>query len=110
MNKYTLYALLGVLLTAAPVFAHHAAEGIVDDDIYASIDEMVADTPHATMELTDMGGDTTEITVSTGTVRSLENMIDDGLLDLAAMLDGEVTMLIELDDQAGATATITQVE
>lgn len=110
MKKYVLCTALASLLTATPVFAHHNAEGIIDDDVYASIDEMVSATPHAELELTDMGGDTTEISISTSSVRALENMIDDGLLDYAAQLDGDIVMTIEFDDSAGATATITQTE
>jgi hypothetical protein len=110
MKKYLVCAALGVLLASAPVLAHHAAEGIIDDEIYAMIDAMVADTPHAELDFSDMGGDMTEITVSTRSVRDVENMIDDGLLDYAAMLDGDVTLVIEFDDRGGAVVTITQVE
>ena len=74
------------------------------------IDEMVADTPHAYADFSDMGGDMTEITVSTRSVRDVENLIDDGLLDYAAMLDGDVSLVIEFDDRGGALVTITQQE
>ena len=110
MKKYFLYAALASALAVAPVVAHHAAEGIIDDEIYTMIDEMVADTPHADLDFSDMGGDTTEITVSTQSVRDVENLIDDGLLEYAAMLDGEVTLVIEFDDRGGATVLITQTE
>ena len=88
MKKYLFCAALGALLASAPVLAHHAAEGIIDEEVYATIDEMVADTPHADLDFSDMGGDTTEITGSTRSVRDVENLIDDGLLHYAAMLDG----------------------
>ena len=110
MKHFLRYAALGVALATAPVFAHHASEGILDEEIYASIDDMVADTPHATLDFTDMGDDTTEITVSTRSVRDVENMIDDGLLEYAGMLDGDVSLVIEFGDNGGATVLITQTE
>ncbi len=110
MRKYLVSAALGAVLAGAPVLAHHAAEGIIDEEIYAMIDAMVADTPHAQLDFSDMGADMTEITVSTRSVRDVENMIDDGLLDYAAMLDGDVTLVIEFDDRGGALVTITQDE
>lgn len=110
--KNPLYCVaLAMVLTAAPVFAHHGADGIVDDDIYTMIDEMVADTPHASLDFDDeMGDDTTEITVSTRSVRDVENLIDDGLLEYASMLDGDVSLVIEFNDNGGATVLINQAE
>ena len=110
MKKYLLCVALSAMLASAPVLAHHAAEGIIDDEIYAMIDEMVTDTPHADVDFSSMGGDATEITVSTRSVRDVENLIDDGLLDYAAMLDGDVTLVIEFDDRGGTLVTITQNE
>ena len=52
----TLTAVAFFALVACPVIAHHAAEGIVDEEIYAMIDAMVADTPHADLVFDDMGG------------------------------------------------------
>ena len=109
MKNLLRYAALGVELASAPVIAHHAAEGILDEEIYTMIDDMVTDTPHAAMDL-EVDGGTTDITVSTRSVRDVENMIDDGLLEYAAMLDGEVSLVVEFDDRGGATVSITQVE
>ena len=110
MKKYLVCAALTAMLASAPVLAHHAAEGIIDEEVYAMIDEMVADTPHADADFSDMGGDMTEITVSTRSVRDVENLIVDGLLVYAAMLDGDVSLVIEFDDRGGALVTITQQE
>lgn len=87
-----------------------ADEEIIDEKICEMIDDIVAGTPHAVLDISDMGGDTTEITVSARSVRDVENMIDDGLLEYAAMLDGEVSLVIEFDDRGGATILITQTE
>ena len=110
--KNLLYCVaLGIALTTAPTVAHHGSDGMVDDEVYSMIDDMVSNTPHATLEFDDdMGGDTTETTVSTRSVRDAENLIDDGLLEYASMLDGDVTLIIEFDDNGGATILINQEE
>ena len=43
------------LFASVSAFAHHPAEDIVDPEIYAMIDENVADTPHADLVFDDMG-------------------------------------------------------
>ena len=40
---------------AAPVSAHHMAEGVVADDIYAMIDENLEGSPHLDLDLTTIG-------------------------------------------------------
>ena len=108
--KKLLVAVTGLmLLLAMPVYAHHAAEGIVDEEIYAMIDEMVADTPHADLDLSFIGGGMTEMTITTRTPEEMANLIDDGLLTYAAMLDGDVTITIEFD-QRSVELTIFQEE
>lgn len=100
-------------LAALPLMGHHAADGIVDEEIYEMIDAMVADTPHASWDgPVDMGGGVTEMTIQTSTVVGVENMVDDGLLNYASMLDGEVSVLINFDgDNSRRVAlTISQFE
>jgi len=89
------------LMAFGVAYGHHAAEGIVDAEVWEMIDALVADTPHATMTLDDLGGGMMELTIQTPTVRSMENMIDDGLLTYLAMLDGEVTLRIEFLPRGG---------
>ncbi len=48
-------AVLVSLFASFSAFAHHPAEDIVDEDIYEMIDENVADTPHADLDLSSMG-------------------------------------------------------
>ena len=50
-------ALLGFAI-AGPLWAHHAAEGIVSDDIWLSIDDNLqeADSPHLGIDFDDPGG------------------------------------------------------
>lgn len=57
MKKIILASAIIVTFGSSSVFAHHPAADIVDPDIYAMIDENVADTPHADLDLTDMGSD-----------------------------------------------------
>lgn len=108
MKKVLHIAALVTALTTASAFAHHPAADIVDEEIYAVIDSMVADTPHADLVFADMGGGITEITLTTRTLTSLENMIDDGLLDYTSMLEGDVGVGIDFNDNGSVTMTITQ--
>ncbi len=65
---------------------HHAAEGIVDDEIHKMIDTMVATTPHADLTLDELGTGMTELTVETRTVVAMENLLEDSLLTYISML------------------------
>ena len=106
----TLTFLAVFALVAFPVIAHHPAADIVDEDIYAMIDEMVSDTPHATIVFDDdMGGGMTQVDIS-AQVRELESMIDDGLLSYTALLDGDVTLSIDFISGKMVSVTIIQVE
>lgn len=107
MKKTILAGIVMLTLMALPVYAHHPAEGIVDDEVYAMIDEMVADTPHATIEFdSDMG--TSETIITTRTPRELENLITDGLLTYIGMLDGDVSLTIEFEDRSVVMTVIQQ--
>ena len=108
MKKLLVAGLLTGAIAAFPVFAHHPAADIVDPEVYEMIDGLVADTPHADMTFDDMGNTTTETVVSTRSLRTLENMIDDGLLEYASMLDGEVAVDIAFDPSGEVFLTITQ--
>lgn len=75
--------------------AHHMAEGMVDEEVYAMIDALVADTPHA--EMIDLPATDVDRMIGADSVQFLENMIDDGLLDYVGMLDGEVSVVIDFN-------------
>ncbi len=95
---------LGLALLASPVLAHHPAEDIVDEEIYAMIDEMVSDTPHATLVFDEMGS-TTEITVPS--VSDAEDMIADYLLADLSLLDEDVTVEITFgEDDATESSSV----
>lgn len=108
MKRVLCITALATAFTSASALAHHPTADIVDEEIYVMIDSMVADTPHADLVFADMGGGVSEITLTTRTLTSLENMIDDGLLDYASMLDGDVDVGIDFNNNGSVTMTITQ--
>ena len=114
MKKLLTAALVSTAMAGFPVFAHHAAEGMVDEEVYEMIDTLLMDTPHAEITIDDIATgmtDVTTTTITTNTVTSMENMIDDGLLDYAAMLDGDVEISITFDSSgSGVILTIIQTE
>jgi len=106
----TVVTVLVVVIVSAVAVAHHAASGIVDEDIYAMIDALVADTPHGEMTLEDLGGGMTEISIDQITLVSVERMIEDDLLTYASMLDGAVTIQLTFDDPRNVEIVILQEE
>ena len=112
MKKILSTIILCLALTAAPAFSHHPAADIVDAEIYEMIDSMVADTPHAELVFDDDmgGGGGSDMTITTRTVRELENMIDDGLLTYISMLDGDVSVNIDFGNEDGVVLNIGQTE
>ncbi len=93
MKKLLQAMLFSAVITAAPAFAHHAAEGVVDEEVYAMIDDLLADSAHAEMTIDDLAN----MEITTRSVSQMENLIDDGLLDYAAMLDATVTITFDTD-------------
>jgi hypothetical protein len=95
----------------SPALAHHPAEDIVDEDIYAMIDSMVADTPHADMTFVEMGGGMTEITIPVDSLKSFENIIvNDDLLEYIERLDGVVDVSLVYDPDDSITLRVNQVK
>ena len=98
MKKILITVALGLALAATPVLAHHPAADMVDAEIYAMIDELVSDTPHATMVFDDtMGAETTTITVPS--VSDAEDIIDGYLLAAISLLDEDVTVSITFGEE-----------
>lgn len=105
MKKISIIFTICLAFAAGIAIAHHPAEDIVDADIYAMIDEMVADTPHATLEFDDMNNTTT---ITADSVSAAEDLIDDGLLADLSLLDDDVTVTISFGDNIEAEATSTE--
>ena len=96
MYKVILTLILCLVLSPTATFAHHPAEDIVDEEIFAFIDEMVSDTPHATLDFDEMGN----MVITTEFVSTAEALIQEGLLSHASLLDGDVTMTIEFEAES----------
>ena len=113
MKRFFQFIAVAMVLGLMTAHAHHPTEDLLDGEIYERIDEMVSDTPHADMTFDDMGDGedgATEIVIETRSVRELEILVDDGLFNDAAMLDGEVIMEIIIDENGGVETTINQSE
>lgn len=110
MRKLITIALSSLVVVTMSAFAHHPAADIVDADIYAMIDEMVANTPHADLTFDSMGGSATDITVSARSVVSMENLLEDGLLSYVAMLDGDVSVSIDFNPDSSVNFRVSQTE
>lgn len=95
MKKILTAVIFSLALATSPVLAHHPAADMVDEEIYAVIDELVSDTPHATLVFDEEMG-TTEIT--TESVSDAEDIIDDYLLADLSLLEEEVSITITFED------------
>lgn len=110
MKKFLSVSALVLVFNAAPVLAHHPTADIVDEEIYAMIDSMVADTPHADMTFDEMGGGMTETSVTFDSLRVFESMIaNDDLLEYIELLDGVVDVSLAFNPDRSVTLTVNQV-
>jgi hypothetical protein len=110
MKKLLIPSAFVLALSAAPVLAHHPAADMVDEDIYANIETMVDDTPHAAMTFDEMGGGMTETTVLFDSLDAMEDMIrQDDLLEYVELLDGVVDVSLSFNPDRTVTLTINQV-
>jgi hypothetical protein len=110
MRKLLQFSTLFLAMGSASVFAHHPAADIVDEEIYAMIDSMVADTPHATMTFDEMGGGMTESSVTTDSLTEFETLIEEqDLLEYVELLDGVVDVSIRFNVDSSVTMTVNQV-
>jgi len=108
--KYFVLPLLAVL--AAPVAAHHAAEGIISEDLYDQIEESLEGTPHLDMDLSVVGTDTdmmvvTTITVPTESVDEVVEIIADEMTGSGSMVESSIDITLDVD---GDMSTVTVFE
>ena len=75
----------------SPAGAHHAAEGMVADDIYLMISDNLIGTPHLDLDLTTIGAGADTMAVITVTVPASE--MDAVLAIVAESLVGEGTQV-----------------
>jgi len=113
MNRpITIAAMLFAASIALPAAAHHGAEGIVSDEIYAAIEANLedADSPHLDLTSEDlMGGMMITVTVDADYVDLVLEGISDGLTGSGAMRESSVDVTISPEDSDGLV-TITIIE
>ncbi len=98
-------AILCAVFFAIPVWSHHAAEGIVTDEIWQMVDELLgdADSPHLNLDFDDMGMPllVTSFEVYTEDVDYYVSAVTVGLDDLQR---GESTIFMVTEEiEAGVT-------
>ena len=111
MRKHlALIATLIPFFVAAPVSAHHMAEGIVADDIYQMIDDNLADSPHLTLDLTTATNMTiVEVTVEADDVATVVGIISDALAGQGTQVESSLDVEIAEPDAYGlVTITIEE--
>lgn len=83
----------------------------MDEEIYEMIDDLIEDTQHASWEPpVEVGAGVYEMSISTRMSRQFESLIDDGLLDYLAMLDGDLLITMTFNRRGGVELLITQVK
>ena len=97
---------------AMPAVAHHAASGIVSDEIYDAIEAnlLEADSPHLLQTSDDlMGGQTIIVTIPVEDVDLVLDGISEGLTGSGAMEASSVDVSISpMDDEGNVTVTIIE--
>lgn len=84
-------AAIVVVCFVSPAGAHHAAEGMVADDIYMLISDNLIGTPHLDVDLATIGAGADTMAVITVTVPASE--VDAVLAIVGALLEGEGTQV-----------------
>lgn len=113
MRKHlALIATLIPFFVAAPVSAHHMAEGIIADDIYQMINDnlVLTDSPHLTLDLTTATNMTiVEVTVEAEDVATVVGIISDALAGQGTQVESSLDVEIAEPDADGlVTITIEE--
>jgi hypothetical protein len=108
MKKLLAALFLSMAFASTPLVAHHAAADVADAEVYAMIDELISDTPHATMTLEDLMDGGTQVTID---VRSYKDVMDvvDMLMPYIGMLDGSTTITIDNPQGPGFVITLVNM-
>jgi hypothetical protein len=96
-----LLAFAAAMLVSAGAVAHHAAEGVAPEDVWDNVDAILADTPHATMDvdLNDMSGN-----LMIGPAAG--NSVDDVLEELTVLLAKGYSVSLEMDADYNTIITV----
>lgn len=104
--KKVLAALLvtSAFLFSTNAFSHHAAEGIVSDDIWQMIDDLLeaADSPHLDLDFTLMGN-----TVIT-TMEVETSMVDDVIAAIETLNNGTLMVSTTVTDPGYTLITVVE--
>lgn len=106
-----IFILMTVGILAA--HAHHPAADVVDSEIYAIIDAMVSETPHADLTFDSMvfdddtGTGSGTMVIDSRSVSEVEALVDDGLLTEASLFEGGVTVEMVIEENGNVQTTIT---
>jgi hypothetical protein len=106
MRKLIMTIIICLVLAPTVAFAHHPSEDIVDAEIFEFIDDMVSDTPHATLDFDSMGN----MVITTEFVSTAEALIQEGLLSHASLLEGDVTITMEFPSDTEASVFSKQLK
>ncbi|MFY9975841.1 MAG: hypothetical protein WAK53_16405 [Chromatiaceae bacterium] len=107
---FAMIAALVPLFVAAPLSAHHAADGLVADDVYDMIEANLEGTPHLDLDLTSIGSmNIVTVTVMADDLDLVLDAINAGLTGQGVQVSSSVEIDISLPDQDG-WVTITVIE
>jgi hypothetical protein len=106
MKRLLTTTLVSFAFICSSVLAHHAADGIVDDEIYEQIDALLDDTPHADMSITDLASGSTTMVIEIDDQATYDQLMDDGLDLLINDLDGDTTVIITDASDGGYIITV----
>jgi hypothetical protein len=95
---------------AAPVAAHHMADGIVADDIDVMIEENLVDSPHLDLDLTTLGTmAVVSVTVAEEDVSAVLDTISDARQGQGTQVESSLDVEISATDAEGlVTITVTE--
>lgn len=94
IKKPVLLTSLVFAFASSTAFAHHPAADRVDPEVYAMIDENVADTPHADLTFDDMGSN--NITPSMSGVQDMAEAMDTEAMESIDLLENVDTATVEI--------------
>lgn len=97
----------------APLYAHHAAEGIISDELWADIDSLLDGTPHLDLDLDlddTMMGRTSVVTTITVETEDADEALSAIYSNLGSLSNGASTFLVLPVDNLDGTTDINIYE
>ena len=114
MKKLIAASALLAMSASLPVYAHHGASGIISDELWADIDNILSDTPHNEVLELRLDDTTMGRTSVVTTVNVDDENVDDALSDIYSALgelsNGASTFLVEPVSNGDGTTDINIYE